>query len=127
MRKVTGIGGIFFKAQNPEQLKTWYRDHLGIECTSESGAIFEWRDTDDPEKTEYTVWDPFPRDTDYFKPSDASFMINYRVQDIQALIKELRKAGLQVSGPKELTEGVFAWVMDPEGNKIELWEPVAGT
>ncbi len=125
MKKVTGIGGIFFKSRNPEKLKSWYEKHLGIEASDEAGAIFEWRDADDPDKSEYTVWGPFPRDTDYFQPSNASFMINYRVQHLEELIDELREAGLDVSGPAEHPEGIFAWVMDPEGNKIELWEPVA--
>ena len=123
---MTGIGGIFFKAKDPGHLKAWYQEHLGIEATDEAGAIFEWRDADDPEKSEYTVWGPFPRDTDYFQPSDAPFMINYRVQDLAGLIKDLRAEGLDVSGPKQLPEGIFAWVMDPEGNKIELWEPLGG-
>lgn len=124
MKRVTGIGGIFFKSQDPENLQAWYRDHLGIVPKDDGYVAFEWRETDEPDRKGYTIWSPFKKDTKYFEPSQASFMINYRVADLDALVAALRAEGVEVDGEIEESEfGRFAWVMDPEGNRVELWEP----
>ena len=122
MKKVTGIGGIFFKAKDPEQLRAWYRKHLGIESES-WGFTFSWQD--DPQKDGgQTVWSVFPADTKHFEPSHSSFMINFRVEDLDWLLTQLRAEG--VDSKMEASEfGKFGWIMDPEGNRIELWEPPA--
>lgn len=125
MKRVTGIGGIFFKAKDPDKLREWYREHLGIEAES-WGYHFQWRD--DPQKDGgTTVWSVFPDTSKYFGPSTQPFMINYRVADLTELLNELRAAGVEVD-PKSGDDseyGKFGWVMDPEGNRIELWEPPA--
>ncbi len=124
MERVTGIGGIFFKARDADGLKDWYREHLGIEPDANGGAIFEWLEPDAPERRGQTVWAPFRGDTQYFAPSEASFMINYRVRDLDLMLKQLRRAGVTVDDRiDEQPNGRFAWAMDPEGNRIELWEP----
>ncbi len=124
MKRVTGIGGIFFKSKDPARLREWYRDHLGIESEGESGASFPWREVDKPEQHGLTVWSPFPQDTHYFNPSTAPFMINYRVANLDWLLTQLREEGIEVDPRIEQYEyGRFAWIMDPEGNRIELWEP----
>jgi len=121
MTHVTGIGGIFFKAEDPKSLKEWYREHLGIDA-GDYGATFNWRDDNDPTKQGQTIWTPFPKDTKYFDPGTAPFMINYRVADLDGLVKALRDGGVEVKS--ESSEyGSFAWISDPEGNRIELWEP----
>ncbi len=123
MKRVTGIGGIFFKAKDPESLQSWYARHLGIPVTDE-GVSFEWRERDNPEEKGRTVWATFPQDTDYFKPSHAPFMINYRVENLDALLDALRKEGVTVDPKVEQHDyGKFGWIIDPEGNRIELWEP----
>ena len=125
MKRVTGIGGIFFKAQDPETLRAWYREHLGIESEGDGGFTFDWRETDDTEKIGQTVWSIFPGTTKYFAPSQAPFMINYRVADLDRVLEQLRAEGVEVDDRVEEYEyGRFAWVMDPEGNRIELWEPL---
>jgi predicted enzyme related to lactoylglutathione lyase len=125
MKKVTGIGGIFFKAKDPDKLRAWYREHLGIESES-WGFAFHWKD--DPQKDGgATAWAVFPESTKHFEPSTQPFMINFRVADLDELLKELRAAGVDVD-PKSGDDsdfGKFGWVMDPEGNRIELWEPPA--
>ena len=125
MKRVTGIGGIFFKAKDPEQLKAWYRTHLGIESEA-WGAVFHWRD--DPRSADAaTAWNVFPDDTKYFEPSKTPFMINYRVDNLTELLSALRAEGVEVD-PKSGEDsdfGKFGWVMDPEGNRVELWEPPA--
>ncbi|HEY9114964.1 MAG TPA: VOC family protein [Bacteroidales bacterium] len=123
-KKVTGIGGIFFKCNNPEKMKKWYHQNLGL-VTNEYGSVFEFRNTDKPEHKEYAVWSPFDENTEYFEPSDKEFMINYRVENLEELLKELRAEGVEIVGEIEVFEyGKFAHILDPEGNKIELWEPV---
>lgn len=124
MKRVTGIGGIFFKSKDPAQLRDWYRKHLGIEAET-WGAQLHWRD--DPRNSEaYTVWSPFANDTKHFDPSHASFMINYRVDDLDWLLTQLRAEGVEVDPKVEESEyGKFAWIMDPEGNRVELFEPPA--
>ena len=124
MKKVTGIGGIFFKTNDPEKMKEWYNKNLGLR-TNEYGAVFEFRDSDQPEKKGYAVWSPFKSDTDYFEPSTKEFMINYRVENIEAMVEELRAAGVTICDEIEKYEyGKFVHILDPENNKIELWEPV---
>ena len=105
-------------------MKSWYQTNLGL-VTNEYGSVFEFRHADNPEKKGYSVWSPFSEKTDYFKPSEKAFMINYRVNDLDALIENLKKSGVEIVGEIETYEyGKFAHVLDPEGNKIELWEPV---
>ena len=119
-RRVIGIGGIFFKARDPKALQAWYRDHLGVPVQPWGGAKFEGKD--DPEGT--TAWSVFPETTKYLEPSQASFMVNYRVADLVGLLAKLRAEGCQVMEKMDESEfGKFGWVMDPEGNKVELWEP----
>jgi predicted enzyme related to lactoylglutathione lyase len=124
MKKVTGIGGIFFKSRNVPALRKWYRDHLGFR-TTDWGASFIWNETD-PSITALgrTEWSPFKDDTDYFNPGTEPFMINYRVHDLRRLIDTLKSENVQIAGGIEDTDyGKFAWIMDNEGRKIELWEP----
>ena len=127
MQRVTGIGGIFFKAQDPQALGAWYREHLGVGVEAWGGAAFRWATPENPTGMGTTIWSPFKADTAYFAPSQASFMINYRVANLHALLAQLRLEGCQVDDKVEESEyGKFGWVFDPEGNKIELWEPPAG-
>ena len=125
MKRVTGIGGIFFKAKDPDKLKAWYRTHLGIE-SEKWGAVFHWHD--DPRSADgSTAWSIFPEQTKYFEPSTQSFMINFRVANLEELLKQLRAEGVEVD-PKSGEDsdfGKFGWLMDPEGNRVELWEPPA--
>ena len=124
MKRVTGIGGIFFKAQDPKALSAWYKQHLGVDVTDWGGAIFPWGG--EGSESGMTVWSPFKADTDYMEPSKSSFMVNYRVEDVEALLKVLAEEGCNVVGEmQESEQGKFGWVMDPEGNKVELWEPPA--
>jgi predicted enzyme related to lactoylglutathione lyase len=126
-RRVTGIGGIFFKARDPDALRAWYRRHLGFDIQEWGGTAFQW---DDPDLTEHpgaTVWSLFPAASTYFAPSEAPFMVNYRVADLAWVLGELRAEGCDVDEKTEESEyGKFGWVMDPEGNRIELWEPPLG-
>jgi predicted enzyme related to lactoylglutathione lyase len=124
MKKVTGIGGVFFKSDDPGKLKDWYKNHLGLQ-TTEYGCTFFWHPLDDPNLKARTEWSVFKKDTKYFEPGKKEFMINFRVHDLKALISELKKEGVDVVGEIEEYEyGKFGWIMDPNGNKIELWEPV---
>lgn len=125
MKRVTGIGGIFFKSRDPQALGAWYREHLGIDVQPWGGAAFRWGTLEAGTGT--TIWSPFKGDTDYFAPSAAPFMVNYRVDDLHALLAALRSEGCDVVDKVEESEyGRFGWVMDPEGNKLELWEPPVG-
>lgn len=124
MKKVTGIGGIFFKCKDATAMNAWYAQHLGLPV-SQYGTMFEWRDMEHPEKTGTTVWNPFPDDTEYFQPSQKDFMINYRVENLEALVAELRQNGVTITDEiKTYDYGKFVHVLDPEGNAIELWEPI---
>lgn len=126
MKRVIGIGGIFFKSKDPEKTRDWYKIHLGIQ-SDQYGGMFQWRKFNDPDKTGCTVWNPFPEETDYFSPSDQPFMFNYRVADLEKLLELLKQEGIEQVGEMQSFEyGKFAWIMDPDGNKIELWEPVDG-
>ena len=127
MKRVTGIGGIFFKAKDPKALGEWYRVHLGVDVKPWGGAAFDWVTTDNPSGTGTTAWSLFAQDTSHFAPSTAPFMINYRVADLPALLDALRAEGCTLEGEMQDSEyGKFGWVIDPEGNKVELWEPPAG-
>lgn len=127
MKRVTGIGGIFFKAANPAALQAWYKRHLGIDVQDWGGTAFNWTDADGQPYAGTTIWSIGPQDGDQFAPSSAAFMINYRVADLHALVQALREEGCQVLEKIEESEfGKFAWVIDPEGNKVELWQPPQG-
>jgi len=122
-RKVTGIGGIFFKCENPDKIKEWYKTHLGLN-TDQYGTSFEWRQGADSTKYGFTQWSPFNENTKYFEPSEKQFMINYRVENIEALVEELKKSGVTfVDSIETYDYGKFVHIMDLENNKIELWEP----
>jgi len=122
--KVTGIGGIFFKSQDPVEMRNWYRDNLGL-FTNEYGSLFEFREGAEPHDVAYLQWSPFEEKTEYFKPSKKEFMINYRVQNIEKLVEDLKATGVNVVDEIESFEyGKFVHIMDPEGNKLELWEPI---
>ena len=124
MKRVTGIGGIFFKCKDPKKIKEWYKTHLGLN-TNEYGATFEWRDADDSTKKGSTTWSPFAESTKYFEPSSKDFMINYRVENLEALVEELKKEGVTVLDNIETYDyGKFVHILDIEGNKVELWETV---
>jgi predicted enzyme related to lactoylglutathione lyase len=120
-KRVTGIGGVFFKSEDPKKLKGWYERHLGVT------EVFKWKDLDDPDAKApaQTVWSPFKKDTDYFNPSEKPFMLNYRVENLVELLNVLQEERVQIVGAiQEFSYGKFAWIVDPEGNKIELWEPI---
>lgn len=127
MKRVTGIGGVFFKANDPVALRAWYQKHLGIDVLEWGGAAFRWTDADGKPAGGTTIWSVAEASGDQFAPSAASFMVNYRVADLHALIGALRKEGCNVLDKIDESEyGKFGWVIDPEGNKVELWEPPAG-
>jgi catechol 2,3-dioxygenase-like lactoylglutathione lyase family enzyme len=125
MKRVTGIGGVFFKASDPQQTYDWYQKHLGIDPMPDgSSAIFRWRDAHDPEKKGTTVWAAFRRDTKYFGEGAQMFMVNYRVENLDELLEALKAEGVEVDPKRENYDyGKFAWIIDPDGNRIELWEP----
>jgi catechol 2,3-dioxygenase-like lactoylglutathione lyase family enzyme len=127
MRRVTGLGGVFFKARDKAQLIAWYRDRLGIDVQSWGGTAFEWRDPSNPEQSGTTAWAIFDAKSTHFAPSTAPFMINYRVDDLDALLAALKAEGVEVDPRvEESDDGRFGWVMDPEGHRIELWQPPKG-
>ena len=120
-KRVTGLGGFFFKTPQPDRLKEWYKKHLGIP-TDQYGWSFWWKDKEG--KDGMTQWSPMDKDTDYFRPSDSTFMMNFRVDNLDELLKALREEGVTVMERTEEYEyGKFGWILDPDGNKIELWEP----
>ena len=122
--KVTGIGGIFFRSKNPQETRAWYGKNLGL-AIDDYGSPFEFRNANQPEEINYLRWSPFDEETEYFAPSEKEFMINYRVQNIEGLVKILRSNGvIIVDEIEEFEYGKFIHIMDPEGNKIELWEPI---
>ncbi|MBS0445381.1 MAG: VOC family protein [Proteobacteria bacterium] len=127
MKRVTGIGGVFFKSQDPKALGEWYRTHLGMDVQGWGGVKFSWVTPENPSGTGTTIWTPFKSDTTHFGPGGASFMINFRVQDLHALLAALRAEGCDVEDKVDESEfGKFGWVRDPEGNRVELWEPPEG-
>ena len=118
-----GVGGIFFKCKDPQKMKDWYAQNLGLD-NSDYGTTFEWRQADDTTQKGFTVWSPFPADTAYFEPSKKDFMINYLVADIDKLVDDLRKDGVTIIDEIQRYDyGKFVHILDPEGNSIELWEP----
>jgi predicted enzyme related to lactoylglutathione lyase len=120
MERVTGIGGIFFKSRDPAKLKSWYRDNLGVPVGADGYTSFTTKEDPGPS----TLWEPFAEDTKYFAPSTQPFMINFRVSNLRAMLAQLSAAGAAVDeNVQEESYGKFGWVMDPEGNRIELWEP----
>lgn len=122
-RRVTGIGGVFLKADDPKATSEWYAKHLGIK-SGQWGGSFIWRHADNPEKKGYTAWSMFKTDTTYTDPSKKDSMINYRVENLEELLKVLGEEGVEIVGEMETFEyGKFGWIMDPNGYKIELWEP----
>jgi catechol 2,3-dioxygenase-like lactoylglutathione lyase family enzyme len=119
---VNGIGGVFFKARDPKKMRAWYRDHLGIQ--NKAGyADFSWREKDNPDRIGRTVWALFPTNTSYFGSAAAPMMINYRVSNLERMLAQLRRAGVAVEKVEDQDYGRFAWITDPEGNRVELWEP----
>jgi len=123
MKRVTGVGGIFFKCKDPDQMKAWYNTHLGLD-TDQYGTNFEWRQSDEQDKKGFTQWSPFKDTTTYFEPSSKEFMINYRVENLEELVEILKTEGVTITDEIQAFEyGKFVHIMDPEGNKIELWEP----
>jgi predicted enzyme related to lactoylglutathione lyase len=126
MKKVTGLGGIFFKCEDPQKISQWYQKHLGLSKTAGNSILFEWKKMDGGDEPSTTVWSPFKESSTYFAPSSKEFMFNFIVEDLAALMEELKKEGVQVVGEMQEHEyGKFGWIIDPEGNKIELWEPAA--
>lgn len=124
MKRVTGIGGVFFKAKDPQALGEWYKKHLGIDVQAWGGAVFETTDSAGKVVTDATAWRIANQNDEAFKPTKAPFMINYLVEDLTGLLKGLRDEGCEVIGEfDEGDMGKFGWVLDPEGNKVELWEP----
>lgn len=127
MKRVTGIGGIFFNARDPVGLRAWYKAHLGIDVQEWGGAAFNWTDEHGHPTAGTTIWNIGDAKGNYFAPSTSSFMVNYRVADLHALVAALRAEGCNVlEKVEESGYGKFAWVIDPEGNKLELWEPPSG-
>ena len=125
MKRVTGIGGIFFKTEDPKKTKEWYGKHLGFKI-DDWGSSFQWKDLNalDAKTPATTAWSPFKSDTTYFQPSEKPFMFNYRVENLVELLKVLKEEGVTIVGEmQEFFYGKFGWIMDPDGNKIELWEP----
>ena len=123
MKRVSSLGGIFFKCKDPDKVKEWYSKHLGFN-TDQYGTTFEWRQSDEQTKKGFTVWSPFNQDTKYFESSSKEFMINYRVENLEQLVEELKKEGITVVDEIEVYDyGKFVHILDIEGNKIELWEP----
>ena len=127
MKRVTGIGGIFFKAKDAKALQAWYKQHLGIDVQAWGGAAFTWTDEEGKAMAGTPAWSIASEQSTQFAPSTAPFMVNYRVKDLQSLVKALREEGCNVLDKIDESEyGKFGWVIDPEGNKVELWEPPAG-
>jgi predicted enzyme related to lactoylglutathione lyase len=123
MKRVTGIGGIFFKCKDPKKMREWYKTHLGLN-TNQYGTVFEWRQATDSTKKGFSQWSPFAEKTKYFEPSTKDFMINYRVENLEALVAELKKEGVTITDTIQAFDyGKFVHIMDMEENKIELWEP----
>ena len=123
MKRVTSIGGIFFKCKEPKKMREWYQTHLGLN-TNQYGAVFEWHQGADSTKKGFTQWSPFKETTKYFEPSTKDFMINYRVENMQELVEQLKKEGVTIADTIQSADyGKFVHIMDIEGNKVELWEP----
>ena len=123
MKRVTSIGGIFFKCKNPKKMREWYNTHLGLN-TNQYGTVFEWRQATDSTQKGFTQWSPFAETTKYFETSTKDFMINYRVENLKGLVEQLNKEGVTIADTIQSVEyGKFVHIIDIEGNKVELWEP----
>ena len=128
MKRVVGIGGVFIKSKDPETLKVWYRTHLGMDIQDWGGMAFPWSTPENPNPNGTTIWTVFEESSEYFAPSKAQFMVNYRVEDLHALLDALKAEGCDVDTKTEESEyGKFGWVMDPDGNRVELWESPLGS
>ena len=122
--RILGIGGIFFKSPNQKEMKEWYGKHLGL-TDSGYGVMLPWREKDNPESEQMTIWSVFADSTKYFEPSQASFMVNYIVDDLDALLERLAKEGVRIDAKRQdESYGRFAWIYDVDGNKVELWQPL---
>jgi catechol 2,3-dioxygenase-like lactoylglutathione lyase family enzyme len=123
--RVVGVGGIFFKSPGKQRLEDWYRENLGIDSKPYEGALLPWRSHDNPEEEHKTVWSVFPESTAYFGPGKSPFMINYIVDDLDVLLEKLQASGVPIDPNREThSYGKFAWIYDPDGNKVELWQPI---
>lgn len=126
-QRVTGIGGIFFRSKDKSATGEWYKEHLGLDVEDWGGTSFLWRERENPDKKGSTVWSPFAEDTDYFGKSGQEFMINLRVRDLDAVLAQLEKEGVTVLDDREESDfGRFAWIVDCDGRRVELWEPPEG-
>ncbi len=126
--RVTGIGGVFFKTHNRKATREWYAEHLDFGTPNDDPVLVWWRHDDDPNRRGLTVWGPFDNDTDYFGPGDESFMLNYRVDDLEAILTRLRAEGVEVLEKREDTDyGKFGWIVDVDGRRVELWQPPEGS
>ena len=123
MAKIIGLGGIFFKAKAPLELANWYKQYLGLDIQEWGGAIFPWQNLPDLNSGAYSLWDPFEEKTDYMSPGTQNFMVNFVVDNLDELVKNLKKQDQAISEIQAQEHGKFAWILDPEGNKVELWEP----
>ncbi len=126
MKRITGIGGVFFKAENPDTLFAWYEKHLGLTGKPGEGFMLPWPKADDPNPAGISVFSIFPKSTKYFGPGQSTFMVNFTVENLNALLETLQAEGVEIDPKRESYDfGKFAWIIDPEGNRIELWEPPA--
>jgi predicted enzyme related to lactoylglutathione lyase len=124
VKRVTGIGGVFFRSKNPPTMNAWYKEHLGLPVGDDGSTTFRWREADEPHRPGVTAWAAFEAGTEYFGKPTQQWMVNYRVDDLDALLEELQHAGVEiVPHREEYVYGKFAWIVDPDGNRVELWEP----
>lgn len=123
MAKIIGLGGIFFKAKSPLELANWYKQYLGLDTLEWGGAIFPWDNLIGVKSNAFNIWAPMEETTDYFAPSQQNFMINFVVDNLEELVSSLQKQNLAISDIQVQEQGKFAWIIDPDGNKVELWEP----
>lgn len=124
MKRVTGIGGVFFRSKDPPTMNAWYKKHLGLPVGDDGSTTFRWREADEPHRPGVTAWAAFEAGTEYFGKPTQQWMVNYRVDDLDALLEGLQHAGVEiVPHREEYVYGKFAWIVDPDGNRVELWEP----
>ena len=126
MKRVTGIGGVFFRSKDPAATALWYMEHLGVQVGDGGHGMFLWRDEEEPQRRGMTTWAAFEANTDYFGKSGQQWMINYCVENLDALLDELQREGVEIASREEHEYGKFAWIDDPDGNRVELWEPPRG-
>ncbi len=124
MKRVTGIGGVFFRSKDPSAISAWYKEKLGVPVGDDGYTMFRWHEADEPHRPGLTVWAAFEADTEYFGKPTQQWMVNYRVENLDALLEELQSAGVEIVPHREEHDyGKFAWIVDPDGNRVELWEP----